>query len=427
MITGAGTEQETGTGSTGAGRAALPPTEIERRLHAAHEPARDGGSGAGPGGEGRRANAKEGRNGAARTDAVLDVLSGTRLYLLVPRLYADTPGYAPPLPTHRDPVTGRTCVPVLTPGVLPPWHPEWVFRQITLGELARIWPDNGWQLAVNLGTRFAVTLDARPKHRKAWEDACARTGAQLGGRLLTHSGGPLHGPLAHGLALGAQLAVHNGLVWNQLGAAYEDYATDIARLRSPWGVHNRADYRETLDALLTTRLVGRVQESVLHTRRRLVRRLGRTPSYQEWSAAVSSTLHAHDASAAELAEADNTLRAVVRYEERFRADGALAPEGRVDTLAAFDLGRAVNVVRLALGARYITPPEAEQAVLTLGEAARTAYTSWAGFSLGYALTRVLHFDQDGAEIAERKYQESLAQHRILTQDPTSPYRNIPWS
>ncbi|MGW7415274.1 DUF1266 domain-containing protein [Streptomyces sp. NPDC054863] len=414
-----GTGPETGPAADVGGPSA--PTEIERRLHAAYAPHRPTGSGtaAERGGEGRSSH--------PRTDEVLDILSCTRLYLLLPRLHADTPGYAPPLPTHRDPATRRTCVPVLTPGMLPPWHPEWVFRQITLAELARIWPDNKWLLALNHGTPFAMTLDARAKHRKAWEDACARTGGQQGGRLLTHHGGPLHGPVAHGLALGAQLAVHNGLVWNALGAAYEDYATDIDRLRSPWRVRNRADFRETLDALLATRLVGRVQEFVLQARRTLVRRLERNPSYEEWSAAVTDALRRHDASTADLAEAAVTVRTVVRYEERFRADGVLAPDGRIDTFAAFDLGRAVNVVRLALGARYISPPEAEQAVLTIDEAARRAYTSWADFSLGYALRRLLSFDEDGVEIAARKYQESLIQHRILTQDPTSPYRNIPWS
>ena len=39
-------------------------------------------------------------------------------------------------------------------------------------------------------------------------------------------------------------------------------------------------------------------------------------------------------------------------------------------------------------------------------------------SLGYALTRLIHFDEDDDSGA--KYQESLAQHRILTQDPTQP-------
>ena len=154
--------------------------------------------------------------------------------------------------------------------MLPPGIRTGCSGQTTLAELARIWPDNKWWLGVNLGTPYAAAVPARPTHRKAWLKADAKSAGQQGGRLLTHSGGQLHGPVAHGLALGAHLAVHNGLVWNQLGAAYEDYETDIARLRNPAG--NRVGYQRKLDSLMATRLIGRTPEFVLQTRRGLVRR-----------------------------------------------------------------------------------------------------------------------------------------------------------
>ncbi|WP_434599141.1 DUF1266 domain-containing protein [Streptomyces sp. A5-4] len=362
-------------------------------------------------------------------EAELDALAGSRLYVLLPRLDADTPGFVAPPRSQRDPASGRTCFPVLTPGLLPPWHPDWVFRQTTLAELARGWPDNGWWLGINLDTPIATAVPARPGHRKAWLAADARTGGPRSGRLITHGAGSLHGPLAHGLAVGAHLAVHNSLVWNQLGAAYQDYATDIAWLRRPWHVGNRVGYRQKLESLLATQLVGRTEEFVLRTRHNLAARLGRTPSYEEWSNSVTQALGRRVPSGSgggsDAEEALNSLRTIVRYEDRFRADGILAPTGRVDTLAAFDHGRAVNVVRMALGARYIDPDEAEHAVLRIGERARQAYGSWDAFSLGYALTRAIHFDEgDDSEVG---YQETLAQHRILTRQPTSPYRNIPWS
>lgn len=124
------------------------------------------------------------------------------------------------------------------------------------------------------------------------------------------------------------------------------------------------------------------------------------------------------------AEAVEFLRRITHYEARFRADGLLPPDGRVDTLAAFDHGRAVNVVRLALGARYCEPREAEESVLRVLESARREYGSWEEFSLGYLLARLIHFDEGDPE---PMYQESVAVHRTLTQDPSSPYRNIPWS
>ncbi|MEV6438017.1 DUF1266 domain-containing protein [Streptomyces anulatus] len=359
-------------------------------------------------------------------DAVVELLARTRLYVLVARLHADIPGWTAPLPAIRDEVSGRTCVPVLTQGMLPPWHPEWVFREVSIGELARIWPYDVRRLAVNHGTPYAATVDARPKRLKAWARADEHAGGARRGVLLTDAGGPLHGPLAHGLALGAHLAVTNGLIWNRLGAAYEDYASDRARLRSPWGIPHRAEYRDRLASLMKNQLVGRVQEGVLRTRHTLAHRLGRTPTREEWSDAVARAFAARDAD--DRAVADRALRHVTLYEERFRADGVLAPEGRVDTLAAFDLGRAVNVVRLALGARYGDPHEAEQDVLRVGGLARAAYSSWADFSLGYLMARVVHrAEDDGPEAAEPTYRQSLAEHRLLIQDPTSPYRNIPWS
>ncbi|NEB87317.1 DUF1266 domain-containing protein [Streptomyces anulatus] len=390
----------TGNGAGTAGGTAVAPTEIERALSATVA-----------GGD---------------ADAVVELLARTRLYVLVARLHADIPGWTAPLPAIRDEVSGRTCVPVLTQGMLPPWHPEWVFREVSIGELARIWPYDVRRLAVNHGTPFAAMVDARPKRLKTWVRADALSGGVRQGVLLTDAGGPLHGPLAHGLALGAHLAVTNGLIWNRLGAAYENYASDRARLRSPWGIPHRAEYRDRLASLMKNQLVGRVQEGVLRTRHTLAHRLGRTPTREEWSDAVARAFAARDAD--DRAVADRALRHVTLYEERFRADGVLAPGGRVDTLAAFDLGRAVNVVRLALGARYGDPHEAEQDVLRVGELARGAYSSWADFSLGYLMARVVHrAEDDGPEAAEPTYRQSLTEHRLLTQDPASPYRNIPWS
>ncbi|MER7516411.1 DUF1266 domain-containing protein [Streptomyces sp. NPDC126499] len=358
--------------------------------------------------------------------AILDALGRTRLYVLVARLHADAPGLVAPLPSQREEGSRRTVVPVRTEGMLPPWHPDWVFRQTTLERLAAAWPHDRWLLAVNPGTPYAATLPARPADRRAWQETAARSGGEdrLRMRLLTHAGGHLHGPVARALALGAHLAVLNGLVWNQLGAQYEDYPTDVARLRRPWHVHHRAGFRDKLDTLLAARLVGRVPETVLAIRRRLALRAGAAPARREWAAEVTAVLERDDPYGDDRDEALEFLRRITHYEDRFRADGLLAPDGRVDTLAAFDLGRAVNVVRLALGARYCDPQEAERSVLRVLEPAGRAYDSWAAFSLGYLLARLIHFDEGDPE---PMYQESLAIHRTLVEDPSSPYRNLPWS
>ncbi|MFF5918817.1 DUF1266 domain-containing protein [Streptomyces flavochromogenes] len=362
----------------------------------------------------------------ARDDraAVLDALGRTRLYVLQARVHADAPGYIPPLPSRRDKAARRTVVPVLTEGMLPAWHPDWVFKQTTLARLAAAWPNDRWWLAVNPDTPCAAALPARAADRRAWEEAGNRGGGPARLRLLTHAGGPLHGPVAHALALGAHLAVLNGLVWNALGAQYEDYPTDVSRLHRPWAVRHRADFRDKLRTLVATRLVGRVPESVLGMRHRLTARLGHAPSDEQWASMVTVNFERDDPYGEDRAEAAEFLRRIIHYEARFHADGLLPPGGRVDTLAAFDHGRAVNVVRLALGARYCDPQEAEESVLRVLEPARQAYGSWEEFSLGYLLARLIHFDEGDAE---PMYQESVAVHRTLTQDPSSPYRNIPWS
>ncbi|NEE20395.1 hypothetical protein G3M58_79800, partial [Streptomyces sp. SID7499] len=140
----------TGNGAGTAGGTAVAPTEIERALSATVA-----------GGD---------------ADAVVELLARTRLYVLVARLHADIPGWTAPLPAIRDEASGRTCVPVLTQGMLPPWHPEWVFREVSIGELARIWPYDVRRLAVNHGTPFAAMIDARPRRLKTWVRADALSG-----------------------------------------------------------------------------------------------------------------------------------------------------------------------------------------------------------------------------------------------------------
>ncbi|MFF8716222.1 DUF1266 domain-containing protein [Streptomyces sp. NPDC015184] len=353
---------------------------------------------------------------------VLDALSRCRIHVMVARLHADAPGCIAPFPSQHDPVTGRMCVPVPTSGMLPPWHPEWVFRRTTLAEPAGRRPDNRWRLGVNLATPGAFALDARPRNRRTWPAADARSAGPPAGRLLTDGGGPLHGPVAHGLAVGAHLAVHNGLVRNRLGTAYADYETYRAWLRSPWGIENRADHRQTLDALMATRLVGRTHEAVLRVRRAPADRLGRTPSRQEWSEDVAGALGRRGAPAADLAEADQALRRVARHGARFRADGLPAPDGAVTTMVAYDYGRAVNLARWGLSARFRHPHEAEQAIVRAGALSRSAYASWEDFSAAYALGRVLRFDD---EQYGTYYEQNVTAHRLLAGDEGSPWRNVP--
>jgi hypothetical protein len=63
-------------------------------------------------------------------------------------------------------------------------------------------------------------------------------------------------------------------------------------------------------------------------------------------------------------------------------------------------------------------------VLRAGRSAHSRYASWADYSAGYILGRVLHFDADEFSVF---YETALGSHRSLTTDPASPWRTLQWS
>jgi hypothetical protein len=60
-------------------------------------------------------------------------------------------------------------------------------------------------------------------------------------------------------------------------------------------------------------------------------------------------------------------------------------------------------------------------VLRAGELCRGTYGSWAELSAGYILGRALRFDQ---EAFGEWYESALIPHRILTEDPESPWNTL---
>ncbi|KOT86500.1 hypothetical protein ADK86_39100 [Streptomyces sp. NRRL F-5755] len=320
-------------------------------------------------------------------------VAGEDLYLVVPQQGQE------PLPVYEDPAVGGTCIPVTTRGMLPPWHPQQFFDRVTLEELAMDWPNDKWKLAVNPGTPCAAYLPATAAHRAAWTRIRAQCGIRPGGLLSTHFGGPLHGPLAQGLACGAPVAVHHSVPWNELGTAFLDYSADAGLLREQWSVVDPPSWQQRLGQLLDAQFVPAGTEAALRAR---------SGGEKEEEKA--------EAGSGEVPEL------VEKYEERFRADGVLPAGGRVKSLVALDYAHAVALVRWGLGARLCAPPEAEQAVLRAGELARAAYGSWQEFSAGYALGRALAFDNGWFGAA---YQEAVHIHRVLTQDPASPWVGLP--
>ncbi|MEU3371241.1 DUF1266 domain-containing protein [Streptomyces sp. NPDC006660] len=354
-------------------------------------------------------------------EAQLRVLAREVLYIAAPKAEVDASPDRVRWPAYRD-AAGRPCKPVLTRGMLPPWHPDWVFHGVTLGWIAGSGLLGGRTLlAVNAGTPAQLFLPTGAEHLARWRRLHAE--AERPERLTGLRHGALHGPLAYGLACGAHLAVTHDVPWNEVGSLYQEYTAEVRMLRDSWGITDPASWRRQVDALLDARNSPPEHGFVLRVREELRAGLGEAPPPELWRETAAG--HAQDIGVGHAAvmEIEELVRRVMRYEARFRADGLLPPDGRVTSAVAYDYGRAVNLARWGLSARLCTPHEAEQVIVHAGALSKAAYRSWEDFSAGYALGRVLRFDE---ESYGSYYHQNVTAHRILTDHEGSPWRNLPW-
>lgn len=355
--------------------------------------------------------------------AQLAALAGAELYIPAPRTEVDAKPDTVTWRAHHDP-SGFVCRPVLTRGMLPAWHPDWVFHGVSLRWVAEFgWPEAGMFLGVNVGTPGQLLLPATPTERALWQRAYAENDRLQENRLLALRHGALHGPLAYGLACGAHLAIGAAVPWNEVGTVYREYERERAQLRDSWGITDHAGWRRQLDILLDARNSPPEPDFVLRAREQLAAGLGELPSADLWRETAAG--HAQDlgAGAGTVKGIEDLVRRIMRYEARFRADELLEPDGRVRTTVAYDFGRAVNLARWGLSARYCAPAEAEQAIVYAGALSKSAYRSWEEFSAGYALGRVLRFD---GEAYGPFYEQNVIAHRLLAESEGSPWRHIPW-
>ncbi|MGQ4513845.1 DUF1266 domain-containing protein [Streptomyces sp. DW26H14] len=362
---------------------------------------------------------------AGGQDAFLRVLAGCDLFLYVPREQADAGGSVR-WGTCRD-RSGAWCVAVRTAGERLPRREGTVVQRTSLRSMAELWPDTHFGLCVNPGTPTEMSFPARLRHRRRWLKAVASAGAAPGGGrpavLLTKYDGPTSGLLAQALACGAPLAVRNGVLWNEIGDVYDDYALDGHLLRESWGTATYAEWRARMDTLLAARNSPGEPEFVLDVRRRLAGACGARVPLDVWRGTCADTLADLGAPGGLGLAIQELIGRIVRCEARFRADGLLPPEGYVRSVTAYDYGRAVNFARWGLSARLCDGQEARDAILRAGALAGARHTSWADFSAGYALGRVLRF---GTEEFGEWYEQALEPHRLLMDDPESPWRTLPW-
>ncbi|WP_409464090.1 DUF1266 domain-containing protein [Amycolatopsis sp. GA6-003] len=311
---------------------------------------------------------------------------------------------------------GESSLQVFTRGALPDFGADVVFLS---GDLD--WATHGLgpgeQVVFNRGTlgewRVSAAavlpwVDANPHRVTAVEQQVER--------LYTARYGVLDGPVAHALACGAHQAVLSAEPWNVLDARYHDYVAEVRGLRDWWGVADAAGWRAAMDRLLGDSYQLTTGNLVLVLRARS----GLALDVYGWVELVRQWCADNDAEdqAGPLVDA---VRRIVRYEQRFRADGLLAPDGVVDSIIGWDVARAVELARWGLAVGYCDPLTAELMVLEAGAIARRYHDSWADLSTGYVLGRLLALDRE--EFGPEYDSAARVRHRLLT-DPASPWSNL---
>ncbi|MBU7599096.1 DUF1266 domain-containing protein [Streptomyces sp. P38-E01] len=372
-------------------------------------------------------------------EGYLRILAGTHLYHLASkdhfRTHPGRVGYATP----RDPGhhRGRRTLYVRTQGDLPgrPRDPDEVQHRLRFGQLVeRDSHQEDLVIEVNPGSvsgmrfpfRDRSRFERMPWDRALWEQMADEVPPPSHGDdlLLTDRSGPLRGELAHGLACGAHLAVHRRVIWNRFGDIDTGYLTDRETLERDWGVTSTSGGREQLRALLAHRNSPAAPEIALKCRNALSEREGGGDVDPErWREFAQEVADRNELPPGLRKLIEDAVERVPVYEQRFRQDGMLPPGGFVRTLAGYDYGRAVNFARWVVSARYFEPEDLVGTASTVGGLVQQAYDSWEDFSAGYTLGRVLRFD-DGR--FGHWYESALIPHRLLVQDPESPWRTIPF-
>ncbi|MGW2185588.1 DUF1266 domain-containing protein [Streptomyces sp. NPDC001719] len=355
----------------------------------------------------------------------LRLLATADLFHYVPKEHVDSGrrAYVP-----ADDIQGTWCLVMRTAGERLPRRARFVVARTSLAELAETWPGRRYSLHVNPGTPAFMRLTAGVLDRRRWRTIAREETAKLPAgtrptRLLTTQAGPRTGQLAHALACGAHLSVANGVLWNEVGDVYDDYAQEVSLLRESWGTVTAQDWQKQMDALLAGRNSPPEPEFTLDIRQELARANSGTVDADLWRRACTAVLTDMDAPAEANAVVQELIGRILRYESRFRADGLLPPDGVVRSAVGYGYGRAVSFARWGLSARLCPAETAESSILRAGELCRETYDSWEDFSAGYALGRVLRFDTE--EFGEW-YAQALDPHRILLSEPRSPWRTIPW-
>ena len=357
------------------------------------------------------------------TDAYLRWLAGSPLYMAMSKQEADDRLAGS---SRVNSVTFREheqeFMQAFSLGGLPQVEDEYIFYSASLNWILETWSKLDWRIAFH--AKMATEMRFSATELAAWAEKNPESifrPEDNGNELIMLRGGPLHGRLAHALACGIHLAVRNAAIWNSLGTIYTGYLDDMRLLRQWWGIATAEDWQPEMDALLEGRNSDPAASLVLDLRRQLVSQHQISVDSHIWGEVVTSWCQQNGIEDATVQTLLGLVERISRYEERFRGDGLLPPGDFIKSIRGYDYGRAVNMARWGLAARFCDHATAEKLVLRAGELCHSEYDSWVDFSAGYILGRALRFD-DG-EFGEW-YQGEHMRHVMLTDRRDSPWRNI---
>ncbi|MGF0172131.1 DUF1266 domain-containing protein [Streptomyces sp. Marseille-Q5077] len=330
--------------------------------------------------------------------------------------------------------------------MLPAPETHRVFDWRELAWFTKGWtPDFPEMIVINPGSPCEAFLPAASPHSHAWTQYAKHTNGPSDEAALRtlRVGGPLRGPVAHGLACGAHIIVHHGRPWNALAYHGHGYRTERRMLRKSWGITSHSEWQVQQRALLDTERADPVCEFVLGVRHAIAQDTGGHVETGRWHETAARVLHRRAGSGtlltpdgvtntaplpaaeteARIQDIQHLIGRITRYEGRMRADGLLRDGQYVTSVDAWYLGRASCMARWGLSTRFGTLPQAEAAVVEVGHRAARRYKSWQDFSVGFVLGRCLQFDNDKFG---SWYEDMVTAHRILMADPGSPWLNIPF-